>query len=376
MLNGNQDYAAGSLQVDAIGGNAATNRVADILLATNGDPDALRPIYDPDSGKSYIRLVNNGKAEYMLLSDGRTPITNAPATLRRDDWISFDRELLQVSRERLQFYKALRAAGLVHTVDGGMGASVLHSETMTDVNGADVSMDGMRRAEADRPEFASLYFPLPIIHFDYYFSLRAILAARRGRTKLDTTMANEAGHKVAEEIEKLALGVSSYNGKTFGGASPLYGLTTYPDRLTKSLADPTGASWIPKHTFKDVLSMKQALNNIHIRGDFMLIASPAWDEYLDDDYSAAKGDLSLRQRISQINGIDMPITVDHLTGYQLILLHKSTKTVRAVVGMEMKNLQWETHGGMEYQFKAMTIQHTQFRSDANGVTGINHGSVS
>jgi hypothetical protein len=107
----------------------------------------------------------------------------------------------------------------------------------------------------------------------------------------------------------------------------------------------------------------------------MLYNGPDWDAYMDDDYSSQKGDLTLRDRIKKIDGIQDVRTLDYMTGFDLVLLQMTSDVVREVIGMEVTTVQWESKGGMQLNFKVMCILVPQFRSDQNNCTGIIHGSV-
>ncbi len=50
-----------------------------------------------------------------------------------------------------------------------------------------------------------------------------------------------------------------------------------------------------------------------------------------------------------------------------------TKTVRAVVGMEIQTLQWESMGGLMKHFKVMCLLLPQLRPDTAGYSGVGHG---
>jgi hypothetical protein len=51
----------------------------------------------------------------------------------------------------------------------------------------------------------------------------------------------------------------------------------------------------------------------------------------------------------------------------------TSETVRAVIGMEVQTVQWESLGGMMKHFKVMAIQVPQFRPDTAGNSGVAHG---
>jgi hypothetical protein len=56
-----------------------------------------------------------------------------------------------------------------------------------------------------------------------------------------------------------------------------------------------------------------------------------------------------------------------------VLLEMTSETVRAVIGMEVQTVQWESLGGMMKHFKVMAIQVPQFRPDTAGNSGVAHG---
>jgi hypothetical protein len=121
------------------------------------------------------------------------------------------------------------------------------------------------------------------------------------------------------------------------------------------------------------MQMKQQSVDAYHYGPWKLYNSPAWDQYLDADYSAAKGDITLRDRIAKIKDVSAPETLEYLTGYQFIMVQISPNVVRAVIGMDITTLQWESHGGMQVNFKVMCILVPQLRTDQNSRTGLVHG---
>lgn len=366
--------------MDLIINGAASGNVANTLMAHNFDPRALRPWVGND-GRSYI-AHNSGKLHGPVLPDGKTPtpehmigkpitnslVTNAPATLRKDDWIQLDTAVIKAAKPRLNAVADLRGGGLEYTIPNGMGKTSLEHETQSDISEATISMDGIREAESDRPLFALENLPLPIIHKDFQFSARQVMASRGGGSPLDTTSAELAGRRVAEEIEKLTLGESS--SYAFGGGT-VYGYKNFPDRLTKALT----AIGTPATTVTEVLEMRSQSTDNGYYGPWMLYFSPSWAASMDADYSTAKGDNTLRERLARIEGITEVKQADYLTGDTLLLVQQTSDVARIVNGMDITTVQWESHGGMQLNFKVMAILVPQLRSDFGGQTGIVHGSV-
>ena len=343
----------------------ANGNVAAVLMQTGFSVNALRP-YTGKDGRSYITVINKaGKAEAI-------PLTNATASLRKDDWKLLDEAVVKAAKPRLRAVADLRAAGLTYSIPNGMGKTVLETETQSDISDAIISMDGLRESNTDRPVFELTNLPLPIIHKDFQFSARQVMASRNGGSPLDTTTAELAARRVAEEAEKLLLGVSS--SYAYGGGT-IYGYTNYPSALSKVITSPTADGWTPAATVQEVLEMRYQSQVAYHYGPWMLYCSPSWDVYMDDDYSAAKGDLTLRDRLRKIEGIQDVRTLDYLTSYDLILVQMTSDVVREVIGMDITTVQWETKGGMQLNFKVMAILVPQLRADQNANTGIVYGAI-
>lgn len=351
---------------DFILNGKAHGDVAKRLQQNNFDVRSLRPFIGKD-GRTYITVNHNGVLKAV-------PVMNATATLRKDDWKILDDAIIQTAKPRLKAVADLRAMGLTYTIPNGMSKTVLETETVSDINPASVSMDGLRDNANDRPVFELTNLPLPIIHKDFSYSLRQVEASRAGGSPLDTTTAEMAGRKVAEEAERLLLGLSTASPGDqykFGGGT-ISGYTDYTNRLTRTItaaASTTGALFLA-----DLLAMRQQLYNAYYFGPFMVYVSPTWDQYIDDDFKAAS-DKSIRNRAKEINGITDIRTLDYLTGNTILMIQMTSDVVREVIGMDITTVQWDTVGGLQMNFKVMAIMVPQIRADQNSRCGICHGSV-
>ena len=355
---------------DCVFNGQAHGNVATTLMANNFDVGALRP-YPSKCGR--FNLVTVNRLDPLKNSYSRQPvITNTPATLRKDDWKMIDDAVMRVAKPRLRFVGDLRSRGLQMVLPNGMSRIAMEYEVMSDITPATISMSGLRQSENDRPTFDLRGLPLPIIHKDIQFDARQVMVSRQGGTPLDTTAVELAARRVAEEAEKLALGVSStysYAGYT------VYGLINHPNRNTYTLSDPTDPGWVPADTLADVLAMKAASQADNMYGPWMLYCATAWDEYMDNDFSDAKGDLTLRERLMKIDGIQGVQTLDYLTGYRLVLVQMTSDVIREVIGMDITTVQWETQGGFQLNFKVLAIMVPQLRVDAANNSGIVDGNV-
>lgn len=342
--------------------------VAGRLLTNGFDPEVLRPWVGADGRYYCQRMVYNAQTGQK---EPQVMLTNAEATLFPDEWKIIDDTVIDVGRKRLQIVRDFRSQNMVRTVDG-FAHPVIEYQTAGDVSGAEMSMSGLRKSERDRPQYDVNGLPLPIIHADWSFDAREVAISRNGRRALDTTMLRLKTEKVMIQAEQLVLGLLpayQYAGYT------IYGLLNHPNRNTKVLTDPTDPGWTPATTFQEILAMRQQLVGDFKYGPYVIYNSPAWEDILDDDYSAVKGNDSLRDRIMRINGIGRMQTLDYLTGYTLLMVQMDSSNATLIDGMPLRVLQWTSGDNMELFFKIMMILVPQIFVDQDGNCGIVHGSV-
>lgn len=358
--------------VNSDGAVHAHGGIASTLLANNLDYGALRPFIGND-GKHYVstRKYDRKKGRYVRVAE---PISNAVATLRKDEWIAIDRAVIKAAQPRLKAWADLRSANS-YTIPGGWGKTVLESQSQSDITSATISMDGTRKGDSDRIHYDLVGLPLPIIHKDFKLSARQVAVSRQDGTPLDTDLVQLAARKVAEEIEKLTVGVGpdySYAGYN------IQGYTSFSGRLTFEFTDPTSVGWTPKTLVREILECRQMLIDNGYYGPYRLYFSSDWSIYLDEDYSDAKGDNTLRERIMALEGIQSLQTLDfmpHGAGtYDVVMVQMTPDVARAVTALDITTLQWESEGGMEINLRIMAIMVPQLRTDFYGNTGILHAA--
>jgi uncharacterized linocin/CFP29 family protein len=237
-------------------------------------------------------------------------------------------------------------------------------------------MDGVTRSIGDRPTFQHNYLPIPIIHVDYEINARVLEASRRLGNPLDTTAAERAARKVLEKLENMLFTDTSYSygEKDSRNLNTIYSLVNHPDRNLVNLTTNWDASAMTAAgILQDVQEMKQASINAYHYGPWMLYVPTAYETVLDDDYDAAGSSLmTIRERILKLGGILGIKVVDTLAANNVLLVQMTPDVVRIVRGMDLRNVEWQTEGGMVTKFKVMTIQVPQIRSDMNKKSGIVH----
>ena len=312
-------------------------------------------------------IAQGGTTAQKLLAGGmNVNALRTNATLRKDEWKILDEAIVEEAQLRLVGVADLIQAGLVFNLSNGLGKTILESETVSDMRDAELSMDGVTQGRDDTVNFELVGLPLPIIHKGYSISIRKLNASRERGEPLDVTQARLSSRKVSELVENILFnGHSSY---TYGGYV-IYGYTDFPSRLSASMTAhwdvATGAQIVA-----DVLEAKAKLLAKHMFGPFQIYIPAAYETALDADYSSAKGDNTIRDRILAITGIKGIKVADKLTGDKVIVVQQTPDVVRMVVGLPMTNVEWKTEGDMIFNFKVMTIQVPQLRVDQAGNCGI------
>lgn len=330
-----------------------------------------------DDGKSFWGNATSGRwaGEQMMkaLKAGKPFDVNAlrtADTLRKDEWVAFDEVLIEEAQIRLRGVADLMGAGLVIPIPNAMGKTVYQYEDVTDMNPAEVSMDGVARTENDRQTFSLNSLPLPITHKDFNLHLRTLAASRERGEPLDTMQARTAGRLVSEEAERMLF----LGGKTFGGLT-ITGYTTHPDRNIASFG--TGGAWSGAKTgeqiLTDLFTMIAGLEADRMYGPYWVYVPRASSTKLEDDFKA-NSDKTIRQRIMEVDGIANVVVADQLTTANVVLVQATIDVAAWGDGVSVQTVQWDVDGGFVIKFKAFQIGIPVIRSDAQGRSGIFHMS--
>lgn len=296
-------------------------------------------------------------------------------TLLKDEWKYYDDAVLRVAMERLVGVGDLLAKGLVLNVPNALGTTVLEYENVTDINDATMSMDAVTRGRSDRPEYALNYLPLPIVHDDFSLTIRELNASRKRGTPLDTLRVEMGTRKVTEYIENMLFNGPGSSTFAYGGGT-IYGYTNHASRIQYTTMADWGSSGITgTEVLKDVLNMKQNLIDYRHYGPYMLYIPTEYETVLDDDFKA-NSDKSVRQRIMEISGIEGIKVADKLANDNVVMVELKQETVRMVVGFQPMVVEWQSHGGMQFEYKVMAIMVPQIRADASSYIGLCHGTTS
>jgi len=290
-------------------------------------------------------------------------------TLRKDEWKALDEELVKIATLRLPVARGLISRGLVYNINDGLGTTVLQYEKESDMSAAELNMDATTTGSEDRATYEIASLPLPVTHKSFRLNIRVLNASRKLGQAMDTTNVAIAMRKVAELIEDVT--VNGSGTFTYGGGS-LYGMANFPSRNQVTLA----ANWDDSAKtgamiLDDVIDMKQASLDDRHYGPWGLYVPTNYEAKLDEDFKA-NSDLTIRQRLEQVNNIEFVQVADKLTADNVLLVELMPETMRMVVGLQPQVVEWESHGGLQSHFKVISIMVPQPRADKDGRCGIVH----
>lgn len=377
LLNGvhaDASYAdLGKITLANVGAGALALRTesAASFLARALDPQGrlnvlqMRPYLD-DNGEAHI-IVNQGNGQYGSMA------VNAPALLRIDEWRDIDRAVVQAGADRLTGIADLEGMGLVHNL-GSIGITVSTFEQVSDMTGAQVSMDGITEGEKDTIAYDHDNIPVPIIHKDFDVNVRRLIASRMFGESVDVTAASVASRKVAEASEDML-----FAGKAIRvGGGTIYGYTTHPNRNTVDM----GTDWdaaTPEEIISDVKEMLAAARADHFYGPFDLYIPGAYEGVLDNDYLVGDSESGItvttktvRQRILELSGVRSIKVADRLTGDNVILVQLTRDVVDLAKAQGITTVNWQAYGGMQERFKVMAVQVPRIKSTYDGECGVVH----
>lgn len=318
--------------------------IAQALLANHMNVNALRPALD-----------------------AKSPQLRANGLLTSDEWKYIDRQVMAAGTPEFNVTADLMSRDLTYDPGTGMGAMMLQSHKRGTMDDATLTMDPEAGVVRDRQAFGRDLLPLPIASAEFKLNIREIEAHRRFGQALDMEHAEDAARAVSSKVESVAIDGADVD---FGGGT-IQGLTNLTGRNTKTITDWTSSAATP---VEDVLDMVEAAENDNHNGPFALYYGPSLRSPVGDDYKA-NSDKTLRDRLLEIEGIDMVKVSSKLGAKEVVLMELQTRTARLVNPVEIQTVQWELKGGLAIVFKVLAIMVPQFRIDQEGQCGIVHGST-
>ncbi len=312
------------------------------------------------AGKQFLKALQAGQplsASVLRTCD----------TLRKDEWKSFDEQVVSEGVIRLRGVANLLAAGLVQNIANAFGKTLHEWEDITDMDPAVVSLDGLARGDDDRQEFSIQGVPLPITHKDFNIGIRTLAASRERGEPLNTTQARTAGRLVFEQFEN-----SLYNGLPLSYRGlPVYGLLTHPDRNTLAYSGANWATATGAVMVTDIKAALQVLEADRFYGPYWMDIPTGYGIEMVDDFKT-ESDKTIMQRLSEIPSLDKITVCDQLPADEVVIYQPTSDVVEWGMGEEVQTVQWDLYGGMQVAFKVLGIQVPIVKSTAALRSGIVH----
>ena len=291
-----------------------------------------------------------------------TPIT-------KDAWGEWDSNGMGVARNVLAVFNSIAST---NSRSVPLSVLVAHFQQISDSGEVNTSLDGRGKAKEDQAVVTYVGTPIPIYDSVASWGWRQMLTMQaEGGNLQSTTVANKQ-RKIADKLEDMTI-----NGVTdmVVGGSQIYGLTTHPQRNTRStgvtLNAATGAQWVTE--IKATLQLNHADNHRSPQTIYL-----NWDDWFyaqTTDYSTAKGNNTIAERVMQIPNVGEIVPASNILADTIIALDKQRDTVEMLNGMPMtqrpiNRLNTED----DFKIKIMAAQALQLKYDATNQMGLAHSS--
>lgn len=307
-------------------------------------------------------------------------------SLPRMVWVKMKRDAVEVYRQPLVYWAAIRAQSVTDGVDPYRSMTYEY-EAISDPGEAFEDMDVVSDGRKDSPVSKIRSQPIPIQYMPWHLSDR-LLRVNENNGRPYTSMMNRfAARRIAELVEDGALG--NRTGITFGtrsgdsavahdGTSTLYGARTLSTRLTStSVTLPTTvAAFNPETHYNEMLALIQTMRTNNFYGPYTLTYGGDWWPFLAKTFSVSGGNTGTRtllQMLEDIPDVRSVLVAPRLTAtYQGFVTQAGEQTVSAFDAFGPTLVQWDEMGGARRNFRTMACQGTFWHFDYNGVAAHLH----
>lgn len=311
-------------------------------------------------------------ADFRAMS--RAHLFSALGPLTKDAEELFDAAVVRVGLDRLRVVSDTLSAGLTFPVDNPLASMVVTWEResrsgnarRTMLPGIAVDPDGITdRNQASLPLYATTAF--------CSLNIRTLQAALTNGQALDTTLVENKTRNANELIEDQAVnGAGQINGLSVPGLlnAPNVNTTTWGGSVSWTDAAKTGADIVD-----DVKSMISGLQLVNRFGPYRLwVNGPYWLCINTLDYSAAKGDNTILQRLQSIEDLTIGVA-DKLPAERAVMVEMNSDVLDVINGQSPTVITWASPNSMEFFWMVMAFIVLRVRDDYDGNSGIITGNV-
>lgn len=352
-------------------------------LGLNGGENALlrRRPYIANSGRYAGHPVvahNTGQmdASGNPIYEERPIQVNADSTLRKDEWIDLEDQIIESARERLVIIDDLREAGLTYNV-GGIGTQISEWESGSEVTDGVISMDGESAGDKDNQNFSLHGVPIPVVHKEFQIGARQLESSRTRGAALDVTTGTEAARSVARASEKMVFhGARIGAVNSAGNSYSVPGLVNYANRATFTMSDWSDDENVsPEDIHSEILQMvrKMETEERHY-GPFNIYIPGAYAYRFREDFKEFS-DKTLMERVLDEDVINRIRVSDVLEPGNVLMIEMRRSVLDLAVGADITTTQWQSGSQWTNQFQVFAVWAPRLKSSYDGYTGILHASL-
>jgi hypothetical protein len=309
------------------------------------------------------------------------PALRALSPLSDKAQVMVDQAVVEVGLERLSFVADIMAAGLVYKLTDPLSVTQVEWESSNKVGGAQRTMTPSARGEFQMPDRTIHRVPIYLTTDDFSVGIRTLKMSQRVGQPLDTSLIKSATRRVNEALEDAAInGATTLDGEPLvSGGYDAPGLLNAPNANYEAI---TVADWTTApngaNVLADVLSMIGKAQADRKYGPYNLYVGTIIGNALETDFSSAKGDNSIRQRLEQIKagGRNLMVrTTDAMPAGTVALVQMTSDVIEIIDGQPPTVIPWTSLDGFTLYWLVMAIMVPRVRSDYDGNSGIVIGNA-
>lgn len=310
----------------------------------------------------------------------RAPGFRALAPLFDKAQVVVDQAVVEVGLQRLSFVADLMAEGLVYNLSDPLSITQLEWYKSNKIGAAQRTMTPSSRGENKLPIVLPSRLPIYLTTDGFELDIRTLKMSQRVGTPLDTSIVKQCVRAVNEALEDAAInGATTLDGQALvdaGYSAP--GLLNAPNANTEGITvadwttSPNGANCVG-----DVLNAINTLQGDKKYGPYNLYVGTVMGNALQNDFSTTKGDLTIMQRLEEIQAGGRPLrirTTDMMPAGKWALVQMTSDVVEVVNGQSPTVIPWTSLDGFTIHNLVMAIMIPRVRSDYDGNSGICIGS--
>jgi hypothetical protein len=289
-----------------------------------------------------------------------------------------DKSVVEVGLDRLTLMADVMAAGLTYNLSDPLSVTQLEWLASNKVGNAQRTMSPDTKQENFLPDLLANRLPIYLTTSGFDLDIRTLRMSQRVGLPLDVSNVKSGTRAVNEALEDAFInGATTLDGQDLqvaGYKAP--GIVNAPHAATQAL---TAAAWdatpVAATILAEVMSMVAKLVANKKYGPYCLYVPTTVGAYLDNDYTTAAPQNTIRERLAKISGIQAIRTADMLPITKCVLVQMTSDVLDVVVGQPPTVIPWTSLNGMTFHSLIMAIMVPRVKWDYDSKSGICVGTI-